>query len=454
MAGFLIAFLSGFTLTVALVAMRGTILDITRFRENPWPILWYIQLLVVLVPVTVVSVVGIEGIWATGARILLAAVRGSETEIALIVLGTLLLYISSLAIFLRTAGLKALSDEITFIKGHERIISQYAWGLMIVGTLVFAIFGVLGFRHAFIASWLGSERLLKVRLANTYEIGVPSQVIPVFFWIAYILSMLGGLYFRLQQRRDGILFGLYSLFLASAPGNKAPVIIATLLWIIAARIGIPKVIYSLKAVVSGGVGLVVVAGLIYWTFQRQYPDAVFSQFVLYVLSRLGVGQMNGTYSTFGLAMSGNLPIGEYYWALIPGASFLNREYVNYQKVLMMVTEGYGFTEMGVVNSYFIAEAFAIGGYPLVWLSPIIVALSSVVGIVCLRRMLGYLVWRPLAPQLSLVLFLVTHDITGGFNSFPLFKGLIVVGMMLFAALWPIKVWRPVQYLRREVHTLR
>jgi len=115
----------------------------------------------------------------------------------------------------------------------------------------------------------------------------------------------------------------------------------------------------------------------------------------------------------------------------------------------MVTEGYDFTEMGVANSYLIAEAFAIGGYPLVWLSPIIVALASVVGIMVFRKILAFLLWRPLAPQLSMVLFLITHDITGGFNGFPLFKGLITVSTILFFVLWPIKMWRSFQYALRK-----
>jgi len=449
MIGLLIAFFSCFTFTVALVAMRGTILDITRFRENPWPIFWYIQLLLVLVPVIVVSVVGIEGIWTTGARVLLGAIPGTEIEIAFMTIGTLFLYIVSLAFFLRIVGLKALQDEIIFIKDCKRVIFQCAWGLIFVGTFILVIFEVFGFRHAFITSWLSSERLLEVRLANVYKSSVPSQIIPVFFWISCFLSMFGGFVFRLKQKKHGILFGLYSLFLVSAPGDKAPVIIVILLWLIAARIRIPRVIYSFKIVVLGSVGLVFVGSLIYFLFRQQYPDAGFSEFILYVLSRLGVGQMNGTYATFGLAMSGNFPVGEYYWGLIPGANFFNREYVNYQKVLMMVTEGYDFTEMGVANSYFIAEAFAIGGYPLVWLSPIIVALASVVGIMVFRKMLAFLLWRPLAPQLSLVLFLITHDITGGFNGFPLFKGLIAVSTILFFVLWPIKMWRSFQYALRK-----
>ena len=421
--------------------MKGTVLDITRPKQNPWPLFWYLQLLLVLVPVNVISALGIAGVWSTGARALLGAVPGTETEVALTVIGTLLLYISSLALMLKIANLKKLRDELTCIRGHERTILWYAKTLILIGTSIFIIFSILGFRHAFIETWLTSRRLLEVRLMNNYHTSVPSQIIPILFWIGYLLSILGGFAFRLKRRRQGFFILLYSLFLTSALGNKAPIVITILLWIISARIEIPKSWYSIRTMAFGGFGLILVGGLIYALFLRQYPNAGFSEFFLYVLSRLGIGQMNGTYITFGWAETGAIPAGNYYWGLMPGASFLNKEYINYQKVIMMISEGYSYTEMGVVNSYFIAEAFAIGGYPLLWLSPIIVAVTSAIAMVILRKMFKFLLWKPIAPQMSLVLFLLTHDITGGFNGFPLLKSAFLVASLLFFALWPIRLYR-------------
>ena len=424
--------------------MKGTVLDITRPKQNPWPLLWYLQLLLVLVPVNVISALGIAGIWSTGARALMGAVPGTETEVALTVIGTLLLYILSLALMLRVVRLKELRDELIWIRGHEGDILWYAKTFILIGTSIFIVFTILGFRHAFIESWLTSRRLLEVRLMNNYHTSVPSQIIPILFWIGYLLSMLGGFTFRLKRRSQGFFILLYSLFLTSALGNKAPIVITILLWIISARMEIPKSWYSLRTIAFGGFSLIFVGGLIYALFLRQYPNAGFSEFILYVLSRLGIGQMNGTYITFGWAKTDELPGGNYYWGLIPGASFLNKEYINYQKVIMMISEGYSYTEMGVVNSYFIAEAFAIGGYPLLWLSPIIVAVTSAIAMVILRKMFKFLLWKPIASQMSLVLFLLTHDITGGFNGFPLLKSTLLVASLLFFALSPIKFWRSIR----------
>ena len=140
--------------------------------------------------------------------------------------------------------------------------------------------------------------------------------------------------------------------------------------------------------------------------------------------------MAGVYETFGLEKSGSLPKGDFYWHMFPGASlFVN--YIDYQKALMMVTEGYGYSEMGVKNSYFIAEAFAIGGYPLMFLSPFIVAFSTALGLIVLVDLLKRIVGSKLSWPIAMLLCVKTQSITGGFSSFPLLKGVIlIVGQLL------------------------
>jgi hypothetical protein len=435
----LFLFLCTFILLLAIFSARGTILDISSLKNNPWAIFWYIQIFIVLLPVIIISALGIEKIQEISPSLLVGAEPGTEIKVSFIVLGTLILYILFFTFCLRFAGLKKLPDEITFIKSHERLIFQYAVGLTIVGTMVLTVFTALGLRHAFLSSMLASEALLDVRLYNTYKTSVPHQIQPVLFWISYLLSALAGFLYRTGRKKTGIFFLPLALLFASAPGDKAPNLYSILIWILAARIKIPHTIFSPKSVFAGVGGLIFVTSMIFLLFFRQYPDANLSDFFLYLLTRIGVGQLNGTYITFGLSNAG-LPPGDYFWSLIPGASFLNKEYVNYQKVLMILS-GYDFEEMGVINTYFIAEAFAIGGYTLLWLSPFIVGLTSVIIIKLLRRLLAFLICEPVAPQLSLMLFLISHDITGGFNAFPFLKGFLVLGGLLFLIFLPITLVR-------------
>ena len=437
--GLLVSILCIVVLIFAILSMRGTVLDITRPKENPWPLFWYAQLLLVLIPVTVVSNVSIEKLQETNPRLLNGAVPGTETEIAYAVLGTIALYIMALSLFLRMLGLRRLRDEITYISRHDRVLVYYSNALVILGFVILASFYLMGFKHAFLAALSGTQGLLKARLHNAYEVGVPSQLIPMLFWVGYVLSILAGMLFRLRYKMRGYLLLSVALFIASAPGNKAPVIITILLWLAAARVIVPPKLASMRSFAIAAAGLFILILLSYSLYKAQYPQANFLEFPIYLLLRLGVGQMAGTYVTLGMAHTGGLPQGEYYWALIPGASFINSEYINYQKVLMIISEGYSYKEIGVKNSYFISEAYAIGGSALLWLSPIIVAFSTALGIHLFKVIFRVIFLGPISPQLAVVMYLLTHDITGGFAAFPLLKGIIVQGPLLVILFFPVKV---------------
>jgi len=437
--GILVSVLSAIVFLGTLFVMRGTVLDATRPRENPWPLFWYIQLLLVLIPVVVISNVGTEQIQASGTRVLNGAVPNSESTIAGIVLGTITIYVLSLSAFLRLLRLRNLRDEIVFIKKQRSKIIYYGWGLTALAIALFAVFYIMGFRHAFITSLLGSESLLRVRLHNAYDVSIPVQIIPSLFWVGYLLSIFGGFTFRLKSKIRGVLFFTVAVFIISAPGNKAPVVIAILLWFMAARVQMPRALLSPRSMFIAGATLLLLSILIYGLFKWQYPNANIATYPKYIINRIGVGQMGGTYVTLGYAYSGNFPEGEYYWALIPGASLINPEYINYQKALMMISEGYDYNKIGVKNTYFISEAYAIGGWWLVWVSPIIVAFSTALGLKLYMILFRSLFFAAAAPQLAMVLYLFAHDITGGFAAFPLIKGAIVQGTILLILILPIKV---------------
>ncbi len=447
-----VALVGAFSIIViigAIYIMKGTVMDITRPRENPWPLFWYIQLLLVLIPVVVISIVGIEQIQASGTRVLNGAVPNAESTIAGIVLGTITIYVLSLSVFLRLLRLRNLRDEIVFIKKQRSKIIYYGWGLTTLAIALFAMFYIVGFRHAFITSLLGSESLLRVRLHNAYDVGIPVQIIPSLFWVGYLLSIFSGFTFRLKSKIRSVLFFTVAVFIVSAPGNKAPVVISILLWFMAARIKMPRALLSPRSIFIAGATLLLFGILIYGLFKWQYPNADIAAYPKYVLNRIGVGQMGGTYVTFGYAYSGNFPEGEYYWALIPGASLINPEYINYQKALMMISEGYEFNKIGVKNTYFISEAYAIGGWWLVWLSPVIVAFSTAIGLKLYMILFRSFFFAAVAPQLALILYLSTHDITGGFAAFPLLKGAIVQGTILLILISPIKVCEMCLYIKNN-----
>ena len=103
-------------------------------------------------------------------------------------------------------------------------------------------------------------------------------------------------------------------------------------------------------------------------------------------------------------------------------------------MLFRSTEGYGFSEMGVKNSLFISEAYGIGGFSLVLISPFVVGFSYSLGIYLLSKFLLYLFGSSISIVFALPIYILSAALTGGFSSFPLFKGLILT-MACLGFIW-------------------
>ncbi|MBC7221584.1 hypothetical protein H5T56_01140 [Candidatus Bipolaricaulota bacterium] len=402
----------------AYLLFRRTILDVTHLRANPWPLIWYFTLMLVLVPLVVVNALGIENVPG-----LYVAQPGTESIVTLLVVAVITEYILTLAFSLRLFGLN-LRKDILNISLNEKRLYDAVCALSLLGLLCIVVFYFLGYKHAFLSALLENKRLLEVRLANKYTSHVPSQIASIMPLIGYFLAAVAG-YIGRQNLVKSFWYLVLSVLFLSAPGDKAPPIWGIIIWVLAQGALLPKHVFSVRSIIGLGFVSILGLGAVYFVTSIQVPGMTREAFFKYLLVRLGVGQMAGVYETFGLVQTNSMPEGDFYLHMIPGAQFFVN-YTDFQKVLMMVTEGYGYAEMGVKNTLFIAEAWAIGGLPLALLSPIIVGISTGIGLAILVPIVRQIVGKELAPFISLILYLKTHDITGGFSSFPLFKGLILV----------------------------
>ena len=127
---------------IAYISLRGTIFDISNLQQNPWPLLWYHEILLILVPLVVVSTQGINNI-----DVLYKAEPGTESQVAIIVILTLIIYILTLAIFLRFFQLRARKnkEKTNLYKSEENLI----YALCIVAMTMLIVFYFLGYKHAF-----------------------------------------------------------------------------------------------------------------------------------------------------------------------------------------------------------------------------------------------------------------------------------------------------------------
>lgn len=432
---------------IAYVFLKGTLFDITHLQHNPWPLLWYYELMLILIPLVIVSAIGTDRV-----PIFFMTEPGTEGIISVLVIVTLIMYITTLSISLRLFGLYNRRKKIGI--STEVPNEKLVFALCLIGIILIASFYILGYKHAFLTSILEGRRLLEVRLANKYESRVPSQIQSVLWVIGYLLAALAG-YLGKTNLKKSLFYLMVALLILSTPGDKAPPVWGLIIWMLAQGMLMPRRLFSLKSLLYFLTIVCLVFGAVYFIMSLQSPGLTVNGYIVYLVNRLGIGQMAGVYETFGLEKSGSLPEGEFYWHMFPGAR-LFVSYIDYQKVLMMVTEGYGYSEMGVKNTYFIAEAYAIGGFPLMFLSPIIVALSTALGLIVLVDLLRRIVGKELATPIAMMLYFKTQALTGGFSHFPLLKGIIlIVGQLLIIWIFCVVVMSFTRIsLKRRLHTFQ
>lgn len=412
-------------LATSYVLLRGTVLDISHLRANPWPLMWYHQMFLTLIPLIVVGYTGIENM--PGLRI---AQPGLEIPVATSVISSLLVYVLSLAFFLRVFGLhgrEVLTSAATDSAGLHSKASRLSACLSIFGLLLLVAFHFLGYRHAFLFSVLQARPLLRIRLENVYASRVPTQLSSLVPTVGTFLAILAGRIGR-RDRAASLRYLAVALFILTAPGDKALLVWGVLLWILAKGKLLPQSLFSMRVLRFAVCVLAIGLGLSYLAVSVQTPNMSAQAFKQYLLLRLGVAQMNGTYETAGLIENGYRFGDEFGWHAIPFASIFV-DYTNYHKHLMMISEGYAFDQMGVMNTFFLAEAYAMGGPRVAYMSPLVVAFSTSLGllltVILIKLCFGAeLVW------VAIPLYLRGHGLTGGFDAYPLLKGWILLALQL------------------------
>ena len=93
---------------------------------------------------------------------------------------------------------------------------------------------------------------------------------------------------------------------------------------------------------------------------------------------------------------------------------------------MLYTEGSDIDGSGVKNSLFIAEAYAMGGWFFLIVSPVLMAIGFHIRMLMLNKTLSYAFSVPVATFFSTPLLFLTGCLTGDFSSFALHKGTVLL----------------------------
>lgn len=297
----------------------------------------------------------------------------SIEETTPIILATLITLILSIGFFSKTVFKKYLTFKnanINYKINQSSSINLIRAIALLLLTLIL-LAHLNGVKHAFISALFSGENLLTVRMANKFESSAPPHIITYTRFSLVILSISIGI-FGLSNlyKSEKIFYPLLLAYSATLPGDKAPLIEIIILYLIGK---IYRVKYNSRQLLIGFILFpILIIPLIYGLALTQYPDMDNEKFIEFILDRLGIGQIQGVYEQFSLKLRDI----NYIYTEIPLSGIFGEEKI-FSKDLMMLTYGYNsyFKEVGVMNSYFIGEALAIGGYFLVFISPIIVAFN-------------------------------------------------------------------------------
>ena len=266
---------------------------------------------------------------------------------------------------------KFLFRRYLYLRGESALdinIGNIKNSLFLVLLLLLTFFIAMGLKHSFIHSIFMGGSLIDIRLSNRYS-NIPTVLISFYNFVLILFIVFVGYNFKQNDAIFKIFYILTILFFSSFFGGKAPVINSLILLYFSYLSSFNSIKFNFRFFSKIIIVFILIASLMVLVIKVQFPDA---NIINFFIDRIGVGQIHGAYEQFALKLSKP----DYIYHTIPFANFFFT-YTPFNKDLMMHTWGYYLDgdSVGVMNSLFIGEALAIGGYPLVFFSPLIVAIN-------------------------------------------------------------------------------
>ncbi|MDO1528146.1 hypothetical protein QMK61_04795 [Fulvimonas sp. R45] len=420
--------------TFAIMVLVPKLLRHTELGFSPkgqrfgwWALLLYLQFVMVLLAPILIAIYGVGAF----PQSLFVATDGQTFNISLIVLYAVTLFFITLSLSLRVVFSKKVEYGACCGPQDYQASQRFAFAAMVSGMGIM-IFGIvfLKFHNALIDVLLTGDDLWTVRRANKYFTDLPSifqYLITVSGWITAVHA---GFAYGKRRYAEGGFYTVCTVLLAGAAGGKGPVLQALIMIALAYAVVRQRGLNPRSVVLFTVLGIPLAFGVLYLLVSLQVPSLTPELFGGYLANRLGVGQMAGTYDGISFYQSlGRRVTGDFWIDIFPlSHSFV--PHLSYARKLMMDVEGFAADNTGMKNSFFVSEAFGMGGMTLVVISPVIVGISFAIGI----KLIGWILKRLFNARVSSMYFmpiaLVSQNVTGDFSQFPLLRGFFTLMVML------------------------
>lgn len=229
-------------------------------------------------------------------------------------------------------------------------------------------------KHAFLSAIFENQSvsIFRTRIRNADYI--IRQISNLFIFITPFLTAIvaSPIYRNVVMKR--MLAMTVVILVASWSGNKSSILSVFIVFLLSyvAFENIKMSCLSCKNIVIFVVILLSLLGFTYLVVSLQYHLSIIA-FFKFLVQRVFVGEIIGVYSEFNLWIHDPA----YILHAIPFMNFFT-QVPNFQKELMLISENIVDSgSIGIKNTLFIAEAYAIGGWLLLIISPIIWAFSFI-----------------------------------------------------------------------------
>lgn len=317
------------------------------------------------------------------------------------------------------------------IIGSQKLLESVLFLLI----FIFCLFYLFGMKHAFLSSYFTGGSLISYRLHNSYGTSVPSVIMSLYSFLIVMYAVCIGISSGYLTKNKIFIHIVFLLLFASFLGGKAPVVRSLILFFLA-YVSVRE--FSFKKKIQFSIfSFICFFFILFFVVKAQFGELSIYRFFNFIYLRLGTGQVQGAYEQFALQLRNF----EYIWHSLPFSELLTNV-PRFNKDLMMSTYGENLSsrsDTGVMNSFFIGEAFAIGGIALVLISPVIVAVNYIlIYFFSYKIFIKYFNIRICQSRLYIQLIIPSYIVlTGDFTGF-LFGKLLFMVFVFFTFVFLMK----------------
>lgn len=351
-------------------------------------------------------------------------------QVTLLVLLCYLLFLTSLYLFSRLSPKYFRLDLVSISENEKAIYRRMVYCALSLSVFFIAfLYFVFDLKHSFTLSLASDLSISDNRLA--IDGNRLSRYCGYYFYsmTPFLAAIIASPVFK-ENPLGRCISIIATIFIATWGGSKGPILFSLLIMIfthatfVRSKISLKRIFFSIILLCFFLIAVFLVVGLQY----QGMREGELTLFWDYLYQRIFIAQMIGMYEEFSIHIMNY----QYFFHGIPFASWF-MDFPVFHKDLMMITEDrIDPSQIGIKNTFFIAEAYAMGGWFFIIPAVFIYALNFSLSFVLIVKLMNtFIVKNPSYNKVITAFFLFSYvTVFGGFSDLMLFKITVMLVMIL------------------------